>query len=160
VPDWKRLAIPREAPYFNAGVLAVSLDAWRSGGIGELTLERLARTGRRRSFHHQEALNAVVHRDWKPLAPRLNVSSLAGRPFGVPCPERPAIVHFAGHFKPWRARLGGPFQAAYAAALDDVSGGAILLDSTVRDRMMSSYDRRLRRHVYRLERAVWERGLI
>jgi lipopolysaccharide biosynthesis glycosyltransferase len=160
VPDWRGLGIPPEAAYFNAGVLAVSLDAWRSADVGARTLARLADTARRGSFHHQGALNAVLWRDWKPLASRLNVSSLAGRSFGVPCPERPAIVHFAGHFKPWRSRLGGPFQAAYGAVLDEVSGGAADLDSTVRDRILSTYDRLLRRRLYSLERALWERALI
>jgi lipopolysaccharide biosynthesis glycosyltransferase len=160
VPDWRALGIPREAPYLNAGVLAISLDAWRSEDIAARALARLGNSAGKRSFLHQEALNAVLWRDWKPLAPRWNVSSLAGRSFGGRVPERPAIVHFAGSFKPWRSRIGGPFRAAYATVLDEVSGGACRLDATTRDRLLSSYDRVVRSHVYGLERSLWTRGLI
>lgn len=160
VPDWRRLGIPRDAAYFNAGVLAMSLDAWRADDVGTRVLAYLRGVSGRRSFLHQEALNAVLWNGWRPLDPRWNVSSLAGRPFGAPSPERPAILHFAGRFKPWRSTIGGPYGAAYGAVLAALGDRPARLDATPRDRTLSVYDRRLRRHLYGVERALWTRGLI
>lgn len=161
VRDWRRRGIPADAPYFNAGVMAISLRAWRERAVGERALEYLAERRPRGSFLHQEALNAALWDAWLPLDRRWNlVSSLVGRPYGAPAPVAPGIVHFAGRCKPWRSRLAGPFDAAYRAALEVVEPLVGPSPSRLRDRLLGAYDRRLRDRLYPLERVLWSHGLI
>jgi lipopolysaccharide biosynthesis glycosyltransferase len=162
VREWRRHGIPPEAPYFNAGVMAVSLGAWRERRVAERALAYLARRKPRGSFLHQEALNAALCGDWAPLDARWNlVASLAGRAYGAPLGEdRPGIVHFAGRFKPWRGRVAGPFDDAYRAVLEEVEAIAGPAPRRLAGRLLSAYDRRLRDVLYPLERALWARGVV
>ena len=163
VRAWREHGIPAFAPYFNAGVMTISLREWRDRDVGARALRYLSSGGPTGGgFLHQEALNAVAWDDWHELDPRWNVlaSHADRRYWRAAAPDRPGIVHFAGRMKPWRGRVGGPYAAPYRAALAEV---APLLPPTAhrfRDRVLSAYDRRLRDRLFPLERALWRRGLI
>jgi lipopolysaccharide biosynthesis glycosyltransferase len=87
---------------------------------------------------------------WLPLDPRWNlVASLTGRKRFSWGP--PGIVHFAGRFKPWRMRVGGPFASLYDEFLAK-SGGEIRRTASVSDTMLGVYDRYLRNYLYSIER--------
>ena len=162
VREWGRRGIPPDAPYFNAGVMVVSLGAWRERMVAERALEYLAHRKPRGSFLHQEALNAALWGDWAPLEARWNlIASLAGRAYGNPLGDaRPGIVHFAGRFKPWRGRIAGPFDDAYRAVLEEVEAIVGPARRGLAGRLLSAYDRRLRDVLYPLERALWTRGVV
>ncbi len=161
VAGWREREIPPSTPYFNAGVLTISLTAWRERDVTGRALAYLAGRRGARGFLHQEALNAVAWSEWHRLDPRWNVlGSLAGRQFGPPAPARPGIVHFAGRVKPWRSRAAGPFAARYRAALAEVASLLPPVEPTLRDRALGPYDRLLRGWVYPVERALWSRGVI
>lgn len=160
VRSWVARGIPRDAPYFNAGVMVASLDAWRTTGVTERALGYLQVSADPRGLLHQDALNATSWSDWRRLPDRWNVSGFAGRRSGPPLPEHPAIVHFAGRFKPWRVRIAGPFVAQYLQVLDTL-GSVVPRDSRpMRDRILGAYDRHLRERVYPLEHALWQRRLL
>jgi lipopolysaccharide biosynthesis glycosyltransferase len=163
VKDRSNLGIPDTAPYFNAGVMLVNLKRWKRLNIPVRASEYFHRFSGQTDFLHQEALNAVLWDDWLPLDQRWNlVASLTGRAYG---PYKrfswgpPGIVHFAGRFKPWRMRIGGPFAALYDEFLAR-SGSEIRRNESMPDKMLSVYDRYLRNYFYSLERSLWNRRII
>ena len=154
--------IPKDAPYFNAGVMLIDLGRWRERNARQRAVEYL-RSVRPIDFLHQEALNAALWRDWLQLDGRWNLlASLAGRSYEQPKSDRwktPGIVHFAGHMKPWRAPIGGPFDARYRAFLSRVMLDAPPVRPTVENKLASIYDRHLRDYLYGCERILWNRRL-
>ena len=163
VKDRRSLGIPDSAPYFNAGVMLINLRRWKRLNIPARASEYCHRISGPTDFLQQEALNAVLWDSWLPLDPRWNlVASLTGRVYG---PYKrfswgpPGIVHFAGRFKPWRMRVGGPFASLYAEFLAK-SGGEIRRTESVSDTMLSVYDRYLRNYLYSIERSLWTRRVI
>src|SRR5579883_2454226 len=163
VKNRSRFGIPENAPYFNAGVMCIQLDEWRRRDITKRAFAYLQQAGGSADFLHQEALNAVLWNDWLPLDPCWNVpGSLAGRfqtPAASNC-DHPAIVHFAGRFKPWRAAVGGSFYPQYRAFLSSATKFVPQIQPTLADKLLSFYDRRLRDSLYACERALWNRRLI
>jgi len=158
------LGIPPAAPYFNGGVLLVHLARWREREVTRRVRLYFETTREPIDFLHQEALNAVLWADWKQLDPRWNLlASLAGRRYGRSASDawrRPGIVHFAGRMKPWRAPIGGPFNAPYQEALQRVLPHIPREPPTVRDRFHSVYDRYFRAAFYPLEQYLWRQRLI
>ena len=160
--DWHARDIPADAPYFNGGVLLVDLDRWRSQDVTARVRKYLEADAGQVDFFHQEALNAILWDKWLQLDQRWNlVASLAGRPYGPGNPvavESPGIVHFAGRFKPWRVRVGGPFARAYQNQLHRCG-----LDSdnhTTAEKLLGIYDRYLRDYLYGTEHLLWKHRLI
>jgi lipopolysaccharide biosynthesis glycosyltransferase len=127
--------------YFNSGVMLMDLGRWRAEAIGARCAAYLEdwRAGRRTQteggaplaalppLSEQTALNLVLGADWRelpaawnftrfmaePLEPRLGQAPGAFRRIA----RDPAIVHFAGHAKPWLPEFAGigPCHAEYAA---------------------------------------------
>jgi lipopolysaccharide biosynthesis glycosyltransferase len=160
VKNWQARGIAAESPYFNGGVMLIHLARWRERRVTPRVLEYLEATGAEVDFLHQEALNAVLWNDWKPLHPRWNLlGSLAGRAFEPTASaawREPGIVHFAGRMKPWRVPIGGPFNAAYWRVLQRILPLIPRHPPTLRERMQSVYDRYLRFAAYPLERYLWK----
>lgn len=109
---WRELGLPRDAPYFNAGVMVVDLAAWRASEIESEVVAYLRASRDQVIFWDQEGLNAVVCGRWGRLDDRWNQNaSVVGRPFFRPQHLDPAthrslladpwIVHFSGNLKPW-----------------------------------------------------------
>jgi lipopolysaccharide biosynthesis glycosyltransferase len=68
VRAWREHGIPAFAPYFNAGVMTISLREWRDRDVGARALRNLSSGGPTGGgFLHQEALNAVAWDDWHEL---------------------------------------------------------------------------------------------
>jgi lipopolysaccharide biosynthesis glycosyltransferase len=160
--DWRARGIPADAPYFNGGVLLMDLARWRSHDVTGRALQYLAMNRGRIDFFHQSALNAILWDKWLRLDQRWNlVASLAGRPYGSRNSagvDNPGIVHFAGKFKPWRVRIGGPFAASY---YDELSRhGWNSHRGTGLERLLGIYDRYLRDHLYDTEHLLWKNRLI
>ena len=104
VRSWFEIGLPGAAPYFNAGVLVMDLDRWRSEDVSARLTRFLVQHGATTWFSDQEALNAVLWNDWRPLARDWNYVTHVVESF-LPAPELepedPGIVHFAGRSKPW-----------------------------------------------------------
>ncbi len=164
VKGWQALGIPHDAAYFNCGVLLIHLGRWRERNVTQRALRYFENTREPIDFLHQEALNAVLWDDWKRLDPRWNLlASRAGRSFdrsGREDWKRPGIVHFAGRMKPWRAAIGGPFNAPYQRALADVLPLLSPEPADWMDRFVSLYDRHLRAVLYPLEQYLWRRRFL
>jgi lipopolysaccharide biosynthesis glycosyltransferase len=154
--------IPHDAPYFNAGVLLIDLERWRSDDIAAQALTYLQRYADTSYFFHQEALNAVLVGKWLQLDSRWNlIASLTARRYAPRHSreiESPGIVHFAGKFKPWRIRVGGPFASAYYDALARL--GENVPSAGITETLLGIYDRHLRDYLYPTEQLLWKRRLI
>ena len=163
VKGWQALHIPADAPYFNGGVLLAHLALWRERDVPGRARRYLETTREPIDFLHQEALNAVLWDDWLPLDERWNLlATLAGRSYGSPLSEaaQPGVVHFAGRMKPWRAPIGGPFNAVYQRVLDRVVPIVPPEPVTPKELLYSVYDRHLRAMFYPIERYLWRRRLL
>jgi len=153
---WRQLGCPSRQPYFNAGVMLVDLKRWRSGCVTARALEYLS--CHPVHFLHQEALNVVLRECWLPLAPKWNViSSLYQRRYSPPALSRltrPALVHFAGRFKPWQILTHGWIGQRYRERwLEDLP-----FAPTWNGFWLGIYDRYLRDWFYPLERWCWGRS--
>ena len=164
VKNWKALGIPKGAQYFNGGVLLIDLARWRKREVNRRVRRYFETTREPIDFLHQEALNAVLWNDWKQLDSRWNLpASYAGRPYGRTASEtwqRTGIVHFAGRMKPWRAPIGGPFNAPYQEVLERVLPLSRAEPPSVRDRLNSVYDRYFRAACYPFEQYLWRQRLL
>lgn len=163
VKGWRARQIPNDAPYLNAGVLLVDLEAWRRRQVAERAIEYIRTVGDRVDYLHQEALNATSWDDWLPIAARWNVPATAGRWFD-PTPDEavtsPAVVHFAGRMKPWRMRSGCRFASAYADVLSRLSNRIPRPARSWRDHLLGWYDRTLRSACHPCERFLWKRRFL
>lgn len=131
LPDHARLGVPRDAPYFNAGVMLVDLAAWKSRGLTEALLDFIRREWRQLTMWDQDALNALLWPDWQTLPPAWNVmpphfrhrpgsSPFAGADL-VAATTRPAIIHYADRSKPWHFGYAGPFASEWFDDLDQTA---------------------------------------
>lgn len=99
---WRELGLPREAPYFNAGVMLLDLDRWREDDVGAHA-GRYLRDSRDVLFWDQEGLNTALCGRWGELDPRWNRMASAVRHSDTGGTRAtPWIVHFSGTLKPWR----------------------------------------------------------
>jgi lipopolysaccharide biosynthesis glycosyltransferase len=164
VKGWQELGIPPEAQYFNCGMLLIHLERWRERDVTRRARRYLETTRGPVDFLHQEALNAALWNEWKPLHARWNLlASLAGRSYDPAASDawrQPGIVHFAGRMKPWRAPIGGPFNAPYQQALRRVAPSIPSDPSNLRDWLCSVYDRYFRAALYPIEQYLWRQRLI
>jgi lipopolysaccharide biosynthesis glycosyltransferase len=115
------LGIKSEDGYFNAGMLVIDLQQWRSTGAGTTVLEYIQRNPER-VLYDQDALNACFHGCTKRLDYKWNVI----RPFyrePIPLPlsreqierirREAVIIHFNGSSKPWSYFSDHPARGEY-----------------------------------------------
>lgn len=106
---------PRVGRYFNAGVLLIDLDKWRSEQIPQRALEYLDRFPKS-PFSDQDALNVACDGKWRELGGEWNfqcapLQSIAS----IPAEQRPAIIHFVTGLKPWKPGSLSPNASYYDA---------------------------------------------
>ncbi|MFP4359808.1 MAG: glycosyltransferase family 8 protein [Alphaproteobacteria bacterium] len=93
--------IAKESEYFNAGVLMINAEAWRTNGISEICIETAQELGQRAISHDQTVLNLVFNDKFIPLDKKFNhiISQKS-----VVHPRHGnigKILHFIGSPKPW-----------------------------------------------------------
>jgi lipopolysaccharide biosynthesis glycosyltransferase len=108
------------APYFNAGVLLMSLERMRSEKVWEQSL-RILETRTEVRLFDQDVLNLVFHDRFDSLPLTYNVSDLIIRRYpGLTALEDPVIVHFNGPVKPWhpsaKSRYAREWRRRYSQA--------------------------------------------
>ena len=128
---WRDLGLSPRVPYFNAGVLLISLDVWRAADVSARALDLVGRY--RFEDADQGALNAIVNGDWLPLDPRWNLQAthLTGDQAGVRALESPdlldaaisdpAVVHFCRSLwsRPWEPESRHPYRDEWFELLDE-----------------------------------------
>ena len=106
----------KDAPYFNAGVLLIDLNRWRSDHVGQAVLNYIDEFKPLVRFLDQDGLNAILFGKWRLLDLSWNaqVDNLINPDqLGATGPDaeirqrchellyHPRIQHYAGHKKPW-----------------------------------------------------------
>lgn len=112
-PDfYNHLRYPLHKGYFNAGILLVNLDYWRSHGIYEQFMDYLKTNSDRIKFEDQDVMNVILQ-DQKQLLPaKYNLQTgffkvemhWDSKEHGEEVKEAiddPVIVHFTTIHKPW-----------------------------------------------------------
>jgi lipopolysaccharide biosynthesis glycosyltransferase len=125
---WRELDAPPDAPYFNSGMLVLSLDRWRASDVGGRALDLATRYTFR--LRDQCALNVVCLDGWRRLPARWNVQRghfrLDGPPWAlegvesmVGARDRPAVMHFCNPRwnRPWLAECDHPYRDEWFATL-------------------------------------------
>ena len=117
------IGLPFDAPYFNAGVLMMDLNQWRSGNFAE-SIIALA-TQNKYPNHDQDALNKFFMNNWQEMPLRWNVIPPVFDLFlkvivkpdfrkkAIEAELNPAILHYAGRYKPWKYSLYKGFNDKY-----------------------------------------------
>lgn len=107
-----RLRYPKEAGYFNAGVLLINVDYWREHSIGKKCLDYLANNYEIIEANDQDVLNAVLW-DKKitlPLRYNYQIQYLKHNFYNAlvqykdeidSTKKSPTIIHYAAPQKPW-----------------------------------------------------------
>jgi len=111
--------------YFNAGVMLINLDKWRSEHIKERVIDVVRRKPWAIQFADQCGLNSVVNGQWKEIHPKFNVQSfyfdVGIGPYASSFPpgelafavEHPIILHYSGSVKPWHFGYRHPYRKTY-----------------------------------------------
>jgi lipopolysaccharide biosynthesis glycosyltransferase len=164
---WRLLGLDPSAPYFNAGVLAIDVAAWRGQGYGQRAIKLLR--AHRFAYSDQCALNALANGDFARLATAGNVQAdhFSPRDSGlvhVAVPELdrlaaihdPTIVHFSnGGFRltrPWFAGSDHPFAAEWLQTRRRTAFAAEVLREAPVPARAAIAKRRVRRAAYMLAR--------
>jgi lipopolysaccharide biosynthesis glycosyltransferase len=118
-----RLFMPNNTPYFNAGVMLINLDKWREADISGKAHKFIHEYPERLLLADQDALNAVICGNWKPLHPRWNQQAKMFRLRHTETSfsehelsealQLPAIIHFTESSKPWHIMNEHPFRDEY-----------------------------------------------
>ena len=118
---YERLSYPRTAGYVNSGVLVMNVTYWREHHVTERLMECIDAQADILTFHDQDAINLVLHKEIKRLPARYNLQNgfLQDHHFQHFTKElqedirqaiqRPCIIHFGGKGKPWHRREQHPF---------------------------------------------------
>lgn len=110
-----------EHPYFNAGVLLIDLKKWREQKIGQQILEYYRQKEGKLFANDQDAINGSLAGEIYVLSPRYNYCNTFDfypyrtlKKLTSPAPyiseqeyndtkAQPAIIHYLGEERPWRA---------------------------------------------------------
>lgn len=114
----EQINLGRSVPYFNAGVLLLNLDRWRSENIGGRALNFAAKNPQWIVYWDQCALNNVIRGDflvlpkeWNYQKAHVDLDLLSGNlSEGA---QRAKIVHFTSALKPWDFNSVHPLKHLY-----------------------------------------------
>jgi lipopolysaccharide biosynthesis glycosyltransferase len=100
------------ADYFNAGVMLLDLDRWRTSAITKLCLDWLSVHNETVKFWDQDVLNAVLTGRVKFLPEKWNFLETNTSPAAMVARDI-RIIHFAGKHKPWNYYCEHSLKAEY-----------------------------------------------
>jgi len=97
------LGMQPDSKYFNAGVMVINLELWRTEHIAEKALDYIKRKREVVRWYDQDGMNAVLESRWKELDNRWNWRVDPGEAGGgvQACEGHARIVHYASAVKPW-----------------------------------------------------------
>ena len=125
------LGMRKEDPYFNAGVLLIDLKRWRTERLTDKVISYYAEIAEQSLFNDQDALNGLLKGRIRTLSPRWNFFTnyryfrydtlCRMQPAYRRIPEEvfrkakrsPAVIHYAGDERPWRAGALNYYGKAY-----------------------------------------------
>lgn len=106
--NMKRLGIPENYGYFNAGMMLINLKKWREDEVEAKLYDYLAKYPERLVYQDQDLLNAVIYEKTKFVDLRWN-SQFIENTYLQKRDEtyfnslmKPGIIHYIGRDKPWK----------------------------------------------------------
>lgn len=117
------IGLPKGKAYFNSGVLLINLKKWRQENYTKQILEIINEN--QFPHHDQDALNKLFMNNWLTLDLRWNIIPPVYNLFpkvlfnkffrkqALEAKRNPAIVHYAGRYKPWEFALHAGFNDMY-----------------------------------------------
>jgi lipopolysaccharide biosynthesis glycosyltransferase len=120
-----RLGLGMDSKYFNAGVLIINLDYWRTNEISKKCLLYLSEYKDKIKMGDQDVLNVVLENKWLQLPYTWNaqeaffVKSIKHSDFHIAkdehneIVENPKIIHYTGSNKPWFRENNHLFKSEY-----------------------------------------------
>lgn len=117
------IGLQQGEPYFNSGVMVLDMAAWRRESYSWRVIACVEKGNFR--HHDQDGLNKVFHHNWQLLPLRWNViplvftlplkilSNAAWRTAAIEAAKNPAVMHWAGRYKPWEFPPSGMFNQPY-----------------------------------------------
>lgn len=160
------IGLPEGDPYFNSGMLVFDLQQWRKNQYSQ---EVMACISSHQFRHHdQDGLNKVFLHNWQPLPLRWNIIPpvfslplkvlLRGdmRRESVKALQDPAVIHWAGRYKPWEFSLSKHFNPLYYEYLQDTEFKDIPMPQPGKDMKGKS----LRRQEWRMAWADFWKGIL
>ena len=123
--EFERINIPPTNHYFNSGILIMNITEWREKNLTQIILTFIKLQHSNLTFWDQDALNAILSSQWKPLPPKWNQQSAI---FELPRKKLievygekelnealsdPCIIHYTGSSKPWDFLNLHPFKKEY-----------------------------------------------
>lgn len=127
--DWLGLGMRPDSPYFNSGVLVISLRDWREQGIAQQVLGVL--TSQRPRWGDQDGLNAVLEGRWFELGRQWNLQTADAERRGIAwalwrddveaAVASPSVIHYTERHKPWDSPGSHSLEGAWLAVLDGTS---------------------------------------
>ena len=155
---WRRLGLPADAAYFNAGIMVVALHQWARHRITERALDYIRERRGRLHQYDQDGLNAVLAGCWRRLDSRWHVHPRTPNSIGGPAPAQAWIVHFSGRLKPWLYSSRKPLDSLYFEYLDRTAWSGSRPAPGLRNLACRIYDSPLRRALYPIELRVLALG--
>lgn len=139
---YERLGYEAKYGYFNAGVLLVNLDYWRTHNMTQLFLEYIEGNFDKLKAHDQDVLNVFFHDKFRHISLAWNVE-LIFYFYGIIKrfnfdPElryilrHPKILHFTWKPKPWEISCQHPFRINYYRYLRKIDKNVFSLMSLLR----------------------------
>lgn len=117
------IGLPKGKEYFNSGVLLINLKKWRQENYTKQILDIIHKN--QFPHHDQDALNKLFMNNWLTLDLRWNIIPPVYNLFpkvlfnkffrkqALEAKRNPAIVHYAGRYKPWEFTLYKGFNDIY-----------------------------------------------
>lgn len=87
IPNYKQLAIPADAPYFNSGLMIINPKLWREKNIPQKVFKAMNDNLNFVNYADQYGLNVVFAQNWKEIDPLWNWYAHNPHP-------NPFIIHF------------------------------------------------------------------
>ena len=121
----ENLGMSSKADYFNAGVMLVNLEKWRSYCISKKSIDYMKRNAVNIEFADQDVLNALVDGNWVKLHLKYNQQAVIFDDEFENLPKifhdnelneakiNPVIIHYSGSSKPWLLENSHPYKKLY-----------------------------------------------
>lgn len=108
------LGLPLDQIYFNAGVMMLNLDEWRTCDIGKQLFNNVTLLRDRIKFVDQDVLNFTLGSNVLVLSDRFNFQESGNDPRDRQVDlNYPAIIHFLGADKPWNPACENRYRHEY-----------------------------------------------
>ena len=113
------LEMESSAKYFNAGVMLINLEYWRTHSVKEKVIEFINRKPEVIQFEDQDGLNSVINGNWLELHPKYNMHTgllfkeCACDSSFKEAIDDPVIIHYTGSSKPWHFANNHPYKHLY-----------------------------------------------